>query len=90
MLPRPRVRLVLAAALAVSGCSAPRALTASDYDPGGASPEQFAKAATLCAKQAEADQKNLGLGPLDPTYSTQNRMFDACMRASGYARKPQP
>ncbi len=49
---------------------------------------QFVKGAALCDKQAEADEKVMGHGPLDPTHSTYNRMFDACMRASGFVRKP--
>lgn len=86
---RPLVPFV-AAAFAVAACSAPRALTADDYDPGGTPRERFAREASLCESQAEADQKNIGLGPYDPTYSTRNRMFDACMRASGYARRAAP
>jgi hypothetical protein len=29
-------------------------------------------------------------GEHDPTHATYNRMFDACMRASGYLRKQAP
>jgi hypothetical protein len=83
-------RAFVAVALALAGCAAPRPLVADDYDPGGAPREQFERGAALCDKQAVADQKNIGLGPYDPTYSTQNRMFDACMRASGYTLKPKP
>lgn len=76
------------AALAASGCgsSTPRA---DDYDPGTTSQAQFQSAASLCEKQADLDEKNMGLG-LDPTRATYGRMFDACMRASGFTRKPPP
>ena len=64
---------------------------AEEYERDKAPPAQFAKDGEICAKQAAADQRNLGTGgDIDPTHSTYNRMFDACMRASGYRRKPQP
>jgi len=72
--------------LAAAGCgsSTPRA---DDYDPGTTPPAQFQNAASLCEKQAEIDEKNLGRG-LDFTHATYNRMYDACMRASGFTRNP--
>jgi len=69
-------------------CASAAERTADDYDPGKTPRAQFLKEASLCEKQAEADQKQLGLGPYDPSHGTYNRMFDACMRASGYLRKP--
>jgi hypothetical protein len=79
----------LASVLAAIGCATSRQYTADSYEAGIKSQAQFLKEASLCDKQAEADQKNIGLGPMDYTYSTYNRMFDACMRASGYPRKPE-
>jgi len=71
------------------GCAATSVRTADDYDPGSTPQAQFQKGASLCDKQAESDEKNMGTGALDPTHSTYNRMFDACMRASGWTRKPE-
>jgi hypothetical protein len=77
--------------LAAVGCAAFRAGAAEDYDLGNAPPKQFANDAAVCAKLAEADQRNFGIaGDMDPTHATYNRMFDSCMRASGYRRKPEP
>jgi hypothetical protein len=78
----------VSAALLVAGCASVR--TSADYDPGAADPAKFAKDSVVCERQAEADQKNIGLGPWDMTQNTFNRMYDACMHASGYTRKPQP
>jgi hypothetical protein len=77
------------ATLAIAGCGSTDVRTADDYDPGSTPQAQFQKGASLCDKQAESDEKNMGRGPLDPTHSTYNRMFDACMRASGWTRKPE-
>jgi hypothetical protein len=85
---RPHL-LCMMLALATAGCATSRQYTADGYDPGTKPQAQFVKEASLCDKQAEADQKNIGLGPMDYTYSTYNRMFDACMRASGSVRKPE-
>jgi hypothetical protein len=74
--------------LAAAGCAS-GVRTADDYDPGSAPRAEFLKGASLCDKQAETDEKNMG-GSLDPRHGTYNRMFDACMRASGYTRKPEP
>ena len=76
------------AVLAVAGCSSP-SFRAEDYDPGTTPQAQFLNAASLCEKQAELDEKNLGRA-FDMTHQTFNRMFDACMRASGFTRKPEP
>jgi hypothetical protein len=83
-------RLLPVAALAAlaAACAANELRTADQYDPGSTPRAQFLREAANCEKQAELDQKNLGLGPYDPAQQTYNRMFDACMRASGYARKP--
>ncbi len=64
--------------------------TSADYEPGAADHAKFAKDSVMCERQAEADQKSIGLGPWDVTQNTFNRMYDACMRASGYTRKPPP
>lgn len=85
------VRLPMLAApalLVVIGCAAFAARTADDYDRGEAPRPQFVKDNEVCAKQAEADQRRFGLGgEMAPTHATYNRMYDACMRASGYQRK---
>ena len=80
--------LVIVVAAFGAACASTEVRTADDYDPGKTPRDQFLREASLCDKQAETDQKNLGSGPYDPRQSTYNRMFDACMRASGYARKP--
>ena len=80
--------ILVCAAFAAMGCASTQLRTAEDYDTGGTPQAQFDKGAALCDKQAEADEKVMGRGPLDPTHSTYNRMFDACMRASGFVRKP--
>lgn len=73
------------------GCATFTARTVEDYDRGQAPAAQFAKDGEICTKQAEADQRQYGMGgEIDPTHSTFNRMFDACMRASGYQRKQVP
>jgi hypothetical protein len=83
--------LVMAALLGAVGCATLKGGAAGDYERGNASASQFAKDGETCAKQAEADQKQFGVGgEHDPTHSTYNRMFDACMRASGYTRKQEP
>jgi hypothetical protein len=74
---------------ALAGCGSTDVRTADDYDPGGTPQAQFQKGASLCDKQAEADEKIMGRGALDPAHSTYNRMFDACMRASGWTRRPE-
>ncbi len=80
---------VAAAAFAVSvaGCSSMRAHSADDYDRGAATSEQYYRDSRACDKQAEAHGNEHGLGPYDPTNGAYNRMFDACMRSSGYTRK---
>jgi hypothetical protein len=83
--------LAVSALLGVEGCATLKGGASGDYDRGQASASQFAKDGEICAKQAEADQKRFGMGgEYDLTQSTYNRMFDACMRASGYQRKQEP
>jgi hypothetical protein len=80
--------LALAALMVVIGCATYAARTADDYDQGQAPRPQFVKDNEACARQAEADQRRFGIGgEMDPTHATFNRMYDACMRASGYLRK---
>ena len=84
------VRLPMLAApalLVVIGCATFAARTADDYEQGPAPRPQFVKDNEACARQAELDQRKFGGGELDPTHATYNRMYDACMRASGYLRK---
>jgi hypothetical protein len=83
--------LAMAALLGAVGCATLKGGAAGDYERGNVSTSQFTKDGDTCAKQAEADQKQFGMGgENDPTHSTYNRMFDACMRASGYPRKQAP
>lgn len=79
---------IFASALFAAGCGSAELRTVDDYEPGSTPQAQFVKGAALCDKQAESDEKSLGRGPYDPTHSTYNRMFDACMRASGFIPKP--
>jgi hypothetical protein len=79
--------LPIALSALVPACASNEVRTLDHYERGNASQSQFQKEASLCDKQAEADQKQLGYGPYDPSQSVYNRMFDACMRASGYAPK---
>ena len=87
---RPHLRASAAAAiLLIAACAAgPR--SAADYDKGSATDSQFRKDAAACEKQAEASGKEFGFGPYDPTHGAYDRMYDNCMRTSGYSRKPQP
>lgn len=84
--------LLMAAApmlFAFVACASLTPLAAEDYEGGDAHPAQFANDAAVCTKLSETDQRNLGFGgDIDPTHATYNRMFDACMRASGYRHKP--
>jgi hypothetical protein len=73
--------------MVVIGCARFAARTADDYDEGQAPHPQFVKDNEACARQAELDQRKFGGGELDSTHATFNRMYDACMRASGYQRK---
>jgi hypothetical protein len=80
---------VLAVVLAL-GCTAFVQRSAADYERGEVSPTRFTQDSAACAKQSDADQLRYGMGAdLDLTHSTFNRMYDACMRASGYTRKPE-
>ena len=74
-------------AVAVAGCTSMAARTVADYDRGSAPAEKLAKDADACARQAEAHQKEYGLGPYDPTHGSYNWMYDSCMQAGGYQRK---
>ena len=74
--------------LVVIGCTNFEVRTTDDYDQGQAPRPQFVKDNEACARQAEVDQRRFGIGgDMDPTHATFNRMYDACMRASGYQRK---
>jgi hypothetical protein len=86
-------RLHVFAALALPmaiGCTTFAPRPAADYERGQAPDAQFVRDSEACTKQSEMDQKKLGLaGEHDLTHATFNRMYDACMRASGYRRKPE-
>jgi hypothetical protein len=87
----PGARVLAAAAIVLAvGCAGFAKRAAADYERGDASPTRFAQDNAACGKQSEADQQRYGVGSdLDPMHSTYNRMYDACMRASGYKRKPE-
>lgn len=86
----PLLFAALPALLVCVGCAVFKARAPEDYDRGQTPASQFAKDGEMCAKVADADQTRFGAGgDIDPTHATYNRMFDACMRASGYRRKPQ-
>jgi hypothetical protein len=78
---------VAIATIAVAGCTSMAARTVADYDRGSAPAEKLVKDADACARQAEAHQKEYGLGPYDPTHGSYNWMYDSCMQAGGYQRK---
>ena len=82
-----RRMLAVIAAIAVAACNSMAVRTAADYDRGSASADRLAKDAAACAKQAEAHQKEYGMGPIDPTHGSYNWMYDSCMQAGGYQRK---
>jgi len=79
--------LAVPALVIVIGCATYAARIADDYEQGPAPRPQFVKDNEACARQAELDQRKFGGGELDSTHATFNRMYDACMRASGYLRK---
>ena len=79
--------IAIAAALATAACTSMKAYSGDDYERGAATSEQFYKASRACDKEAEAHGKEHGFGPYDPTHGAYNRMYDACMRSSGYTRK---
>ncbi|HWZ73330.1 MAG TPA: hypothetical protein VN326_17880 [Casimicrobiaceae bacterium] len=80
--------IVAITAFALAACTSMALRTAADYDRGGAHAEKLVQDADACAKQAEAHQKEYGLGPYDPTHGSYNWMYDSCMQAGGYRRKP--
>ena len=86
-----RQHVLAAPALIVAiGCTTFALRTAADYDRGQTPNPQFVKDSEACTKQSEIDQRRLGIwGEHDATHATFNRMYDACMRASGYRRKPE-
>lgn len=75
-------------AMVAAACASMAARTPDDYQPGRAQEGQFQKDAAACEKQAETNGKDFGWGPYDPTHGAYNRMYDMCMRSSGYQRKP--
>ena len=86
---RPLPRLVASIAILVVGCSQMTARTANDYERGSTPDPKFSKDAEACEKQAAAHQKEFGNGPYDQLRGPYNRMYDMCMKSSGYQLKPQ-
>jgi hypothetical protein len=82
-----RLLLALVTAIVTTACTSMKPLTGDDFDRGGATSEKYYKDSRACDKQAEAHGKEHGYGPYDPTAGAYNRMYDACMRSSGYTRK---
>lgn len=81
---------LLCFAIFATGCSSLTARTAADYERGGVPEAKFKKDADSCDKQAAAHQKEFGNGQFDPSKGPYNRMYDMCMRSSGYMLKQQP
>jgi len=75
---------------ALSACASMKQHTDANFERGSASADKFRTDSRACEKQAEAHGKEHGYGPYDPTHGAYNRMFDACMRSSGYQMKPTP
>ncbi|HTP46373.1 MAG TPA: hypothetical protein VMQ50_05575 [Casimicrobiaceae bacterium] len=88
--PRSILFRLLCIAILATGCSSLTARTAVDYERGGVPEAKFKKDAESCDKQAAAHQKEFGNGQFDPSKGPYNRMYDMCMRSSGYALKQQP
>jgi hypothetical protein len=80
----------LALALSVAGCNSMAERTSSDYDKGTAGDARYQQDVRACEKQAEANAKEHGMGPYDPTHGSYNWMYDVCMQSSGYTRRPKP
>lgn len=87
--PAMHAAIVAITIVAIAGCTSTALRTAADYDRGGAADEKLVKDADACARQAETHQKEYGLGPYDPTHGSYNWMYDSCMQAGGYKRKPR-
>jgi hypothetical protein len=84
-------RIVAAPALLlVVACASSAKRTADDFDAGAAPRAKFVRDAEICARQAEADQRRFGIGgDIGASQATYNRMYEGCMRASGYERKAE-
>ena len=85
----PRQPLSIALAILATACSTMTQRTAADYERGGATETKLLNDAAVCAKEAEAHQKEFGYGPYDLMRGPYNRLYDACMRSHGYQLKPQ-
>jgi len=79
----------LCVAILATGCNSMTARTGNDYERGNVVEAKFHKDAEACDKQAVAHQKEFGNGPFDPSRGPYNRMYDMCMKSSGYQLKPQ-
>jgi hypothetical protein len=86
---RQAVLRFLCVAILATGCSSMTARTTNDYERGNVPEARFQKDAEACDKQAVAHQKEFGYGPYDLLRGPYNRMYDMCMRSSGYQLKPQ-
>jgi hypothetical protein len=81
--------LLLTFAFLAEGCGGVTARTGADYERGGATEAKFQADAEACEKQAVGHQKEFGYGPYDLGKGPYNRMYDMCMKQSGYALKPK-
>jgi hypothetical protein len=61
--------LPIALSALVPACASNEVRTLDHYERGDTSQAQFQKEASLCDKQAEADQKQMGYRPYDPCKS---------------------
>ena len=88
MIARPYLVAVPILIVAI-GCKTFDQRSAADYERGQAPQPKFVSDNEACARQSEVDQAKFGVGgDMDLTHATFNRMYDQCMRASGYKRKP--
>lgn len=75
-------------ALLLAGCAT---AGPANYEPGKVAPEQFARDSAACemaAAQSQTMGGYTGAMAVASYYDSYNRVYDPCMRAKGYARKP--
>lgn len=74
----------------LSACASFSDFRAEHYDRRDTPESQFIKDSTACELEGEKNRSTGGMGGLAGVASyheTFNRVFDACMRSKGYARK---
>lgn len=84
--------LVAVVLVAAGGCASMSSRTADEYDRGDVPERQFQMQAAACEAYAESGRNTGGQGGLTGAafyYETFNKVYDACMRSKGFARKKQ-